>query len=71
MAKGHVLLLPKEHVQVMPQMNPELTGALAIATQKISKKLTCRIWASRSFTESIPNEYIHHTSLQSSQVKHV
>ena len=37
--KGHVLLLPKEHVQVMPQMNPELTGKLAIATQKISKKL--------------------------------
>lgn len=38
-AKGHVLLLPKEHVQVMPQMNPELAGNLAVATQKISQKL--------------------------------
>ncbi|MCF7866706.1 HIT family protein [Candidatus Woesearchaeota archaeon] len=37
--KGHILLMPKEHVQVMPQMQPPLVGSLAEAIQKISQKL--------------------------------
>ncbi len=34
--KGHVLLLPKEHYQVMPLMPPELGGKVGVACKKVS-----------------------------------
>ncbi len=37
--KGHVLVLPKKHVQIMPQLGTELNGKLGIVTQIISTKL--------------------------------
>ena len=37
--KGHVLLMPKEHVQVMPQMQPLLVGNLAEAIHNVSEKI--------------------------------
>ncbi len=37
--EGHVLLMPKKHLQVMPQMPGELVGAFAVACKKVSEKL--------------------------------
>jgi histidine triad (HIT) family protein len=36
---GHVLLLPKQHVQIMPQMNGDQIGGLGFACQNISDKM--------------------------------
>lgn len=38
-AQGHVLLLPKQHVQIMPQMPPDKLGLMAIACQNVSNKI--------------------------------
>lgn len=38
-SKGHVLLLPKKHVQIMPQLGAELCGELGVAAKKVSEKL--------------------------------
>ncbi|MGV8162546.1 MAG: HIT family protein [Candidatus Nanoarchaeia archaeon] len=38
-ADGHVLLLPKQHYQIMPQMPPELVGTLGIACSAVSSKI--------------------------------
>ncbi len=38
-AKGHVLLLPKKHVQIMPQLGTELNGELGVVAKKISAKI--------------------------------
>ncbi|MGV8169159.1 MAG: HIT family protein [Candidatus Nanoarchaeia archaeon] len=36
---GHVLLLPKQHYQIMPQIPPELVGSLGVACAAISAKI--------------------------------
>lgn len=36
---GHVLLLPKEHVSIMPQMNEELVEYMGVISKKISRLL--------------------------------
>jgi len=38
-ASGHTLLIPKTHVQIMPQMNPEAVGKMGIAVKKTSDKI--------------------------------
>lgn len=38
--KGHVLVLPKKHAQIMPQLGTELNGKLGIALKNISTKIT-------------------------------
>ena len=38
-SEGHVLLLPKQHFQILPQMPPELVGNLGIACASISSKI--------------------------------
>jgi histidine triad (HIT) family protein len=38
-SKGHVLVLPKKHVQIMPQLGTELNGELGIVSKKISSKV--------------------------------
>ena len=37
--KGHVLVLPKKHVQIMPQLGAELCGELGVVAKTISEKL--------------------------------
>lgn len=37
--KGHVLLMPKKHFQVMPQMPPDLVGKIGVVAKKVSNKL--------------------------------
>jgi len=37
--KGHVLVLPKKHIQIMPQLGTELSGKLGIVSKKISAKI--------------------------------
>lgn len=37
--KGHVLLLSKKHVQIMPQLGAELCGELGVAAKRVSAKL--------------------------------
>ncbi|MCC7574428.1 HIT domain-containing protein [Candidatus Woesearchaeota archaeon] len=37
--KGHILVLPKKHVQIMPQLGTELSGELGIVCKKISEKM--------------------------------
>ena len=39
-AKGHVLILPKKHIQIMPQLGTELSGKLGVVAKTISNKLT-------------------------------
>lgn len=36
---GHVLLLPKQHHQIMPQIPPELVGSLGVACSAVSAKI--------------------------------
>jgi len=38
-AQGHVIVLPKKHIQIMPQMSPESLAAMAKVCQFISNKL--------------------------------
>ena len=38
-AEGHVLLLPKQHYQIMPQIPPELVGSLGLACRNISASI--------------------------------
>ena len=38
-AKGHVLVLSKKHVQIMPQLGTELSGKLGVVAKKVSDKL--------------------------------
>jgi len=38
-ARGHLLLLPKEHYAIMPQLPPELLGSLFLAAKKLSQLL--------------------------------
>lgn len=38
-SKGHVLVLPKKHVQIMPQLGTELSGKLGVVVKTISNKL--------------------------------
>jgi histidine triad (HIT) family protein len=38
-ADGHVLLLPKQHFQIMPQIPAEIVGNLGIACSEISSKI--------------------------------
>lgn len=38
-ADGHVLLLPKQHYQIMPQMPPEIVGLMGIACTTVSSKI--------------------------------
>ncbi|MFA6072513.1 MAG: HIT domain-containing protein [Candidatus Woesearchaeota archaeon] len=38
-ADGHVLLLPKKHFQILPQLPPDLVGSLGIACSNISLKI--------------------------------
>jgi histidine triad (HIT) family protein len=38
-SEGHVLLLPKRHFQIMPQMPPEIVGNLGLACSAISSKI--------------------------------
>ncbi|PIN81673.1 hypothetical protein COV13_00555, partial [Candidatus Woesearchaeota archaeon CG10_big_fil_rev_8_21_14_0_10_32_9] len=37
--EGHTLLMPKKHIQIMPQMDQELVGKMAEVSKKISAKL--------------------------------
>jgi len=37
--EGHILLMPKQHIQVLPQMNPELVGKLGIACRNVSQRV--------------------------------
>jgi histidine triad (HIT) family protein len=37
--EGHVLLLPKEHYQILPQVPPELLGHILIVAKKISNMM--------------------------------
>lgn len=37
--EGHVLLLPKEHFQILPQIPPELLGHMMIVAKKISQMM--------------------------------
>ena len=37
--EGHILLMPKQHVQVLPQLNPELVGKLGIACRNVSQRV--------------------------------
>ncbi len=34
--EGHVVLMPKKHLQVMPQMPPDLTAKFGVACKKVS-----------------------------------
>lgn len=38
--KGHVLVIPKKHAQIMPQLGTELNGKLGITLKNISLKIT-------------------------------
>ena len=38
-AEGHILIIPKEHYQIMPQLSPELVGLLGVATKKVSSMI--------------------------------
>ena len=38
-SKGHVLIVPKEHLVIMPQMNPTLVGSLGVFIKNISTKI--------------------------------
>lgn len=38
-AEGHILLLPKKHVQVMPQMDDELTAHMGVIAKQLSGAL--------------------------------
>jgi len=38
-SKGHILILPKKHTQIMPQLGNELTGKLGIVCKKLVEKL--------------------------------
>ncbi len=37
--EGHVVLMPKKHLQVMPQMPPDMVAGFGIACKKISMKI--------------------------------
>ena len=37
--EGHVLVLPKKHFQVMPQMPPELAGKFGVACKEVSQRI--------------------------------
>ncbi len=37
--EGHVLLLPKEHYQILPQVPPELLGHMMVIAKKISQMM--------------------------------
>ncbi|MFT4283097.1 MAG: HIT domain-containing protein [Candidatus Woesearchaeota archaeon] len=38
-SKGHVVVIPKEHMVIMPQMNPDITGKLGLALKNVSTKI--------------------------------
>lgn len=38
-AEGHTLLMPKKHIQIMPQMDQALVGKIGDVSKKISSKL--------------------------------
>lgn len=38
-AKGHVLIIPKEHYQIMPQIPPDIVGLLGVATKNVSSMI--------------------------------
>lgn len=38
-AEGHVLLIPKQHFQILPQIPQDIVGKLGIACSKISNKI--------------------------------
>lgn len=38
-AEGHILLIPKQHVQIMPQMDDELAGHVGVIAKQLSNAL--------------------------------
>ncbi len=38
-AEGHILLIPKKHVQIMPQMDDELAGHIGVISKQLSGSL--------------------------------
>lgn len=38
-AEGHILLIPKQHVQIMPQMDDELAGHVGVISKQLSAAL--------------------------------
>lgn len=56
-SEGHILLLPKEHYQIMPQIPDMVLAQLALVSKKISNSLL-KIFKSKGITFFIGNGYV-------------
>jgi histidine triad (HIT) family protein len=63
---GHVLLIPREHYETLPELPAELAGALMQATQLLARAVENALTAQGSFiainnrvSQSVPHVHIH------------
>ena len=64
--KGHVLLVPRVHVETLPDLSAELRDPLLEAAQRISRAVTTELGAQGSFvamnntvSQSVPHLHVH------------
>jgi histidine triad (HIT) family protein len=64
--KGHVLVIPRDHYETLPDLPPELVGPLFTRVQRVSAALPAALGAQGTFvalnnvvSQSVPHLHVH------------
>lgn len=64
--KGHVLVAPRDHVETLDDLSPDLVGPLFVVVQRASRALQRTLGADGSYTalntrvsQSVPHLHVH------------
>ena len=64
--KGHVLVIPRDHYETLPDLPPELVGPLFTRVQRVSAALPAALGAQGTFvamnnvvSQSVPHVHVH------------